>query len=118
MVFMFTLGVKPVNAQDDVTVMDQNTGSIVTEYYFADTAYYKALSGYFDGMQFSRSHNDAEQCEIHITALLDSFYFIYQNYTSVYTTEFTDTTNFYYNDPTWFWENQFFNITSIISGPF
>ena len=59
LVFLFTNGITPVRAQT-VTVMTQNYGSIITDFTFSDTAYYKMLSGFFDGMQFSRSFNDAE----------------------------------------------------------
>jgi hypothetical protein len=35
-------------------------GMIVNEDLFGCTKYYQILAGFFDGMQFSRSHNDAE----------------------------------------------------------
>lgn len=49
LVFMFSFGVKEVNATT-TTPMEQNYGSIVDQYLFANTAYFYGMTGYFDGM--------------------------------------------------------------------
>lgn len=74
LIFFFNDGVKLVQGQ--VEVMEHNIGSIVTDYKFSDTRYYLILEGFFDGMQFSRSFNDAEQCEIFIKNFLDDFFIL------------------------------------------
>lgn len=61
--------------------MEQTSGSIIYEYYFSETLYFLALEGFFDGMQFSRSLNDAEACETHLTAFFNSFYTLRLNMT-------------------------------------
>lgn len=75
------------------------------------------VTGFFDGMQFSRSHNDAEMCESHMTAFLNNFYQLRNNFTLV-EAEIKNPNHPHYKDDFYFWENQVFNITSIISGPF
>ena len=75
------------------------------------------VTGFFDGMQFSRSHNDAEMCESHMTAFLNNFYELRNNFTLV-EAEIKNPAHPHYKDDFYFWENQVFNITSIISGPF
>lgn len=54
--------------------------------YFTNTDYYKMLKGFFEGMQFSKHHNDAENCLSKISALLDDFYFLNKNHTTASTT--------------------------------
>ena len=56
--------------------------SIVKDEYFTNTQYYLMLKGFFEGMQFSKHHNDAENCLSKVSALLDDFYFLNKNHTS------------------------------------
>lgn len=103
-------------------------GSIIDDIRFTETAYYNILQGYSSGMQFSRSHNDAEMCITYVSDLLDSFFKLHVNYTDMaveISKVYVDTNgdgvmeiNEHLNDHLWFWENTLFNITSIVSGPF
>ena len=67
-------GVQPVNSQ----VFPGP--SIVDDTYFTNTVYFKIVTGFASGMQFSKNHNDAETCISFFSALMNDYYFLNKNF--------------------------------------
>ena len=80
------------------------------EKYFTNTQYYQLYYEFMEGIEYSKLEY-ATQCRSHFSALLDDFYFLYQEHLD------TDTADGETLTAEGF-EARVFNVTGIISGPY